>query len=86
LENLCAPLGAASETAAGHLICEDEAETRVIPIRIVALDLASAVDEVTVLIEGEGYLDQAAEIAFWVGASQESNLWRGVSDLRGGTH
>ena len=55
-EDLCAALGAAGETATGHLICEDEAEAGVVPLSIVTFDSADAVDEVAVLVEEERQL------------------------------
>jgi hypothetical protein len=40
----------------------------------VACDFADAVEEMAALVEEEYQLDQALEIAAWVGAPQEANL------------
>jgi len=83
LEDLCGLLGPTGKTATGHLVCEDEAEAGIVPLGVVALDFAGAVNEVAVLVEDECQLDQAVEIAVWVGAPQEGNLRRGKSDFDG---
>ena len=70
------------QSAACPLVQACEPTTRIIAIDIPAvLDCADAIDNLSGLIKFKRYLGQAVEIAVWMRAHQERNLWFGEPDF-----
>jgi len=72
---------------AGCLVqtCEPAAGIIVINIPVV-LDCGNAINNLSDLIEFKRDLGQAVEIAVWMCAHHERNLWFGESDFNCGLH
>jgi hypothetical protein len=72
----------ASLLAACRLVQAREPATGIIVIEIsVVLDCAGAINNLPGLIKFKRYLGEAVEIAVWIGAHHERNLWFGKPDF-----